>query len=355
VTLPAGLTASHTWTADSTSLYHTNINLAAEWVGYYKTILADGGDALTAIQRAEGNAQAVFENTGVNAIIKADAAAAKMYREDVQRELDAVAAAGASIGWNGHADLTVETYRALEHALQNNPSLLELALQGHGLNSPSNPRYNGFTCDVQDRIDHITLFIGGGVNTGEFALGDLMDDSILSHLAFPVVAQNGELQQLNQNGQAENTLYEAIDAPNTSWLHEVYTAADFYVLGTGAVAVKGNFIGYFGAESPRVLKAGARTWVAGSDGLYHTGADLGAEWLKYYKVMLAGKGSRLTTIHRLEANAEAVFENTAIATASAAKQVAYREDVQRALDAMAMALKLNSTSLGLDPRAQLTE
>ncbi len=343
VKLPAGLTASHTWTADSTGLYHTNTNLAAEWLGYYRIMLAGNGDTLTAIQRAEGNAEAVFENTGLNAIVRADAAAARMYREDVQRELDAVAAAGASIGWDGHADLTVETYRALGHALQNNPFLLELALQGHGLNSPPNARYNGFTQDLQDGIDQITLFVGGGVNTGEFALEDFMDDSILSHLPFAVVAQNGELQQLNQNGQAENTLYEAIEALNASWLHEVYTADDFYVLGTGAVAVRGDFIGYFGAEAPKMLKAGAHTWAAGADGLYHTGTDLGAEWQKYYKLMLAGRGASLTAIQRWEGNAEAVFENSMLANQQPSILQRDREDVQRVIDAVGTVM----TQLGL--------
>ena len=343
VTLAAGLTNSHIWIADSTGLYHTSANLAAEWLGYYRTMLAGNGSTLTAIQRAEGDAEAIFENTNLAGIVKADAATAKQYREDVQRDLDAIAAAGTAIGWDGHADLTVDSYRALEHALQNNPFLLELALQGHGLNNPSNPRYNGFTRDFQDNVDSVTLYIGGGLNSGAFALSDLMDDSVLGHLAFPVVAQNGELQQLNQNGQGENTLFEAVDALNASWLHKVYTAADFTVLGTGSVAVKGDFIGYFGAEAPKVLKAGGHTWSAGSDGLYHTGTDLGAEWQKYYKLMLAGRGANLTAIQRWEGNAEAVFENTMLANQQPSILMRDREDVQRVIDAVAAIM----TQLGL--------
>ncbi len=349
-TITSGLTAAHVWTADSNGLYHTTTNLAAEWVGYYHIMLAGNGDTLTAIQRAEGNAEAVFENTALGNIVKADAAASKLYREDVQRELDGIAAAAASIGWDGHSDLTVSTYRALEHALQDNPLWLELAMQGHGLNSPSNPRYNGFTYDFQNNIDSITLFVGGGLNTGEFALADFMDDSVLSHLPFPVVAQNGELEQLNQNGRAENTLNEAVDALNTTWLHKIYTSADFMTLGTGTVVAKGDFIGYFGAESPRVLKAGSHTWVAGSDGLYHTATDLGAEWQKYYKLMLAGKGNTLTAVQRWEGNAEAVFENSSLSTQQPSVLARDREDVQRVIDAVSAEM----TQLGLTTNALLS-
>ena len=55
---------AHNWSADSSGLYQTSTNLALEWQGYYQQMLAGQGASLTDIQRLEGNAEAVFENTG---------------------------------------------------------------------------------------------------------------------------------------------------------------------------------------------------------------------------------------------------------------------------------------------------
>ncbi len=48
------------------------------------------------------------------------------------------------------------------------------------------------------------------------------------------MAQNGEPQQLNQNGNAENTLNAAVAALNATLFGPLYTAADFMTPGKQA-------------------------------------------------------------------------------------------------------------------------
>jgi hypothetical protein len=58
----AGLTV-HTWTADATGLYGTLTDLGAEWKSDYAAMLSGDAGDLTPLQRLEGNAEAVLENT----------------------------------------------------------------------------------------------------------------------------------------------------------------------------------------------------------------------------------------------------------------------------------------------------
>ena len=88
--------------------------------------------------------------------------------------------------------------------------------------------------------------------------------------------------------------------------------------------------------------------------MYHT-SNLAAEWQACYATLLAGNGSTLTPIQRLEGNAEAVFENTGLAILSVAKQQVDREDSQREFDAMGAAMAMNQQTMQIDPNAPLTE
>ena len=337
-TISASLSLNgHTWTADANGTFQTTADLVTEWKGYYQTMLAGNGASLTAIQHLEGNAEAVFENTGLKNLTVAQQA---IDRADAQREFDAIYGAMQSIGLGGHTALTTQTYLALEHAMQNSPALEELAVQGHGLNSPPSVRYRGYTNDFQNNVDNRTLFIGAGLNAGERAIADLFDDSIMSHLPYPTVAQNGELVQLNQNGANESTLVAAVDALNATWFTAVYTKSDFNVPGSGvpggAELTPSNIATFFGDQIANTMSAGAHVWTIGTDGKFHTTTDLVAEWKADYQIMLAGNGASLTAIQRLEGNAEAVFENTSLNTINATKAQAFREDAQREFDAMAV-------------------
>jgi len=49
----------------------------------------------------------------------------------------------------------------------------------------------------------------------------------MTHVSFPVVWKNGKLTQLNQNGDAENSLKDAVAALNQTMFFHVYTSADF--------------------------------------------------------------------------------------------------------------------------------
>jgi len=371
----SGLTP-HTWTADANGLYHTATDLAVEWQGYYQTMLNPQAAPLTPIQHLEGNAEAVFENTGLS---KLSAAQQEVDREDAQREFDAMAAAMQSNQLNLQiaptAPLTEQTYLALEKTLQNNPVLLELAVQGHGLNDPPASRYAGYTNDFQNNVDNTTLYIGGGLNNNDKAIADFFDDNIITHVPFEVVWHNGNLTQLNQNGNFENGLEEAVIALDDSMYGRVYKSTDFSQtkscandhykspyhtlvesteINVDQPPQNGTISTLWGPVPTTISGLTLHTWTADANGLYHTTTDLTTEWQGYYKTMLSGQGWSLTPIQRLEGNAEAVFENTGLSKLSAAQQEADREDAQREFDAIAAAMQSNQ-NLQIDPTAPLTE
>jgi hypothetical protein len=370
----------HTWVADSKGLYHTATDLAAEWQGLYDQMLHGQGGALSAIQRLEGNAEAVFENTG---LAKLSATQQAVDREDVQREFDAMAGAMTIDQSTYHIDpkaaFTETSYLRLEQTLQGNPILQELGIQGHGLNNPPSARYEGYTNDFQNNVDNKTLYVGGGLNNDQRAIPDFFDDNLLSHTPFPTVFHDGKLEQLNQNGTAENTLKQAIDALNRSAYTQVYVSGDFVhpggpkhgpvvavdpahppkddvVIARPSVSADGKTeTTLFGFTVPTTLTDTAHSWVAGSDGLYHTSTDLGAEWKAIYDKMLAGDAAGLTPLQRMEGNAEAVFLNTGLDKLSAAQQEADREDTQRELDAIWAAMKIDAKTLGILDTAPFTK
>lgn len=368
----------HVWTANAAGLYVTTANLEIEWRTYAQTMAAGHADTLTAIQRLEGNAEVVFENTGM---INLSEATISRDRMDAQREYDAMAAAmkidQAIFGIDPSKPLTGNGYIQLERTMNDNAQLAELGVQGHGLNNPPSALYRGYTNDFQNNVDNATLFIGGGLNHNQKALADLFDDSVLSHTPFSVVFQNGVLTQLNQNGDTENTLREAVLALDDSMYSRVFTAADFsktastkpdtYVspnaaqydqaaaAGPGAGQIK-TLYGDVIANTVTINSGLTNTHVWTADkvtGQFHTG-DLTTEWQGYYQTMLAGGGASLTSIQRLEGNAEAVLEATGLTKLGTGVQQAYREDAQRQFDAMAQALKIDATTLGLDVNAQFT-
>jgi predicted lipoprotein with Yx(FWY)xxD motif len=342
--VPTTLTVNgDTWVADSNGLYQTTTDLAALWQGYYQQMLAGNGASLTGIQRLEGNAEAVFENTGLARLARTNAIQLRLDREDVQRELDAIAATMTTLGISNTAPLTLANYLALEHGLQGNAALEELAIQGHGLNDPSNPRENGYTTDFQNTVDQKTLYVGPGIDSGEQAIAALFDDGILTHVMFPTIAQDGRLEQLNQNGDAEDTAQFSVEGMNQFMFGRTLTAADFNIPGNPAGAnAAGTVTTLFGNTIASTMTAGAHVWTIGTDGRFHTATNLQTEWQGYYQQMLAGNGASLTAIQRLEGNAEAVFENTGLSNLKkygTAAQQSYREDAQREFDAIAVAMK----------------
>lgn len=367
---------NHTWVADKHGLYHTSTDLAAEWKGIYQQMLAGNTAGLTAVQRLEGNAEAVFENTG---LAQLSTKKQTRDREDAQREFDAIAGAMAinqqTLGIDPTQPLTEHTYLMLGLTLQGTPNLYELGLQGHGLNHPPAVRYRGYTNDFQNNVDNSTLFIGGGMDNNEAAIPTLFDDVLLSHLPFPVVWQNGQLEQLNQNGDAEDTILDSVVGLDDYMFNRVLTSADFsqtpsdanngyvspFVATVTASAIdltagpsNGVINGLLGPVSTTIaVGLTPHAWTADANGLFHT-TDLSQEWIGYRQTMLAGKAGTLNAIQRLEGNAEAVFENTAIKNASADVQQQYREDAQREFDAIAAAMTLNQTKFGTDPATPLT-
>jgi hypothetical protein len=367
---PGGLTP-HTWVADATGLFHTTADLSAEWHSCYKTMLAGHGDTLTAIQRLEGNAEAVFENT---AIATHGAADQKRYREDVQRQYDAMAAAMTinqkTLGIDPNKPLTTTTYLEMERTLQSNATLLELGIQGHGLVNPPSSRYRGYTQDFQHNVDKTTLYIGGGLDNNENALTAFFDDVVLSHAPFATVWSNGHLEQLNQNGDKEDTLDAAVTALDDAMYFRTYKASDFsktastvnnnYVSKAAAIIHKDAVVGahqistLYGEVISDTITITPHVWTADANGLFHTTTDLAAEWKKYYAIMQAGHGDQLTAIQRLEGNAEAVFENTGLAKLSPSVLKRDREDAQRQFDAMGAAMTINQKLYGIDAKAELT-
>lgn len=360
-----GVALLHTWTADGDGLFHTATDLNAEWQGYYAILHSNDAAAiaaLTPIERLEANAQAVFLNTGLSRL---DAATQERDREDVQREYDAIDAAmridQASLGIDPKAALTVNAYVSIERTIQATPMLQELSLQGHGLNAPPAPKYAGYTNDFQNGVDGTTLFIGGGLDNNQNALTAFFDDVVLSHEPFSVVHQGDVLEQLNQNGNAEDPVTTAAIALDDAMYGRVFGVGDFsatastandafvssyfgYVNGSlNPVATAGHFVDVYGDQIAKTIVENGHTWVQGGDGLFHTNdATLAAEWMGAYSIMQTGTAAQiasLTVIQRMEGNAEVAFLNTALATQSAANIARDREDVQREFDAMAAAMQ----------------
>ena len=355
----------HTWVADANGLYQTTTDLAAEWKADYAVMLAGNGATLSAEQRLEGNAEAVFENTNLS---KLSAAQQELYREDAQREFDAIGAAmridQQTLGIDPTSAFTATGYLQLEHTIQGNEALEELALQGHGLNAPPAAKYDGFTNDFQNTVDNRTLYVGGGVDNGETAIASLFDDTIMTHAPFPTVMHNGTLEQLNQNGADESSLATAVAGINQTAFGRVYVSADFSKVATttGPVVTLATnpttlqVTTQDGTLIAPVITSTAHTWVADDNGLYTTSTNLAAEWSTYYSDMTNPNysGPALTAEQRLEGNAEAVFENTGLSNLSAAQQQVDREDAQREFDAIGAAMQIDQTTLGISATAPFT-
>ncbi len=230
---------AHTWIADSTGLFHTAADLGAEWRDDYAVMLAGHGDTLSALQRLEGNAEAVLDNT---AAAKLSAAKLVMFREDLQREFDAIDSAMRTnqtrYGIDPTRPFNTTTYLKMEQTLQADEGLKELGYQGHGVNSPPATRYRGFTSDFQNRTDAKTFYVGGGPGNGENAIATFLDDDMLTHAPFPVVLHNGVLTQLNQNGNLEDPLTKVIDAANAVTFTRVLVASDFSLIPTAVGEVR---------------------------------------------------------------------------------------------------------------------
>jgi hypothetical protein len=377
-TLPITITP-HVWTPDATGLYHTTTNLLAEWQGYYQQMQMPSYKlgSLTAEQRAEGNAWEVFQATSLHTY---PVAQQEVFAEDFQREADAITVAMQETpGVDPAQRLTETSYLAVEKTLQNDPVLLELAVQGHGLNDPPASRYYGYTEDFQNNTDNSTLFVGGGLDNNETAVPNLFDDVVMTHMPFATVWYGGTPWQLNQNGDAEDPLDQAVIGMDDIWYGRVLTSADFstqpssanngYVspftnlVQSTAINVNqapsgGEITTLFGPAATTITQT-AHVWIADpSTGLYQTtttAAALATEWQNNYQQMLNGNSGSMTPLARLEGNAEAVFEHTGLKNLSAAQQAVDREDAQREFDAIAAAMQINQKTLGIDPTKPFTE
>ena len=210
--------------ANASGTFETTADLATEWSKAYQDLSTNAGVNLSPELRLEANAQAVLLNTG---LAKASTTVQAAYRFDLQRQFDAEFAAMALAGVNPAAPLTLQSYLATEHALQGNPQLEELAIQGHGLINPVASPYKGYTEQIQNRVDNKTLFVGTGLDHNEAAVPNLVDDVILSHMPFAVVVKNGQLKQLNQNGTVESLASDAVMALNASMHTTALKAQDF--------------------------------------------------------------------------------------------------------------------------------
>jgi hypothetical protein len=343
----------HTWIADPNGLFETTADLATEWATDYQAMINGQGNTLSPVQHLEGNAWAVFQNTGLAKLAQSDSDQVSYDMMDAQRQFDALAAVMGQLGLGSHP-LSDADYLAIQHAIQSNPAnaaLEELAIQGHGLNGFNVTKYNGYTNDYQANVDTKTLYVGPGLDSGQRAITNFFDDVILTHFPFPVIARNGEVEQLNQNGNQEDTLQRQVDGLNGVMFGAPLTVASFNLPGSVPIGTSptnpppaNTTTTFFGASIPNSMTVNGHVWTVGLDGRFHTTTNLQAEWKNYYTIMLAANGATLTPIQRDEGNAEAVFENTALANiTSAAKQQSYREDVQRQLDAIATTM----TSLGL--------
>ena len=366
-------TTSHTWTADGTGLFHTKTDLAKEWTTDYQAMLAGNASLLTPLQRLEGNAEATVDNTKL-----AHLSATKLtqYREDLQREFDAIYASQLinqqQYGIDPTKQLDAYSYLKLEQTMQSSPELEELGVQGHGTNNPIASRYIGYTTEFQNVTDNKTYFVGGGEDNGETAITHFTDDVNLGHTPFATVMHNGVLTQLNQNGNREDPLAKSINGQNEAEYDRIFVASDYSLDKTahGAeifvdyhgqsiapaappVAGPGQITTLDGSVISGTIVAGEHTWVAdGATGLLHTTTDLAAEWKADYAMMQAGHA--LTAEQRQEANAEAVLENTGIAKLSAPRQLKFREDLTRQFDAEAQAQLINHKTLGISPTAKFT-
>ena len=192
-----------------------------------------------------------------------------------------------------------------------------------------------------------------------------MDDNILSHVPFNVVWRNGVQTQLNQNETAESSLDSAVQAFDDSAYSRVYKSTDFSSttstlnnnykspfltlinankINVNQTPTNRTLVTLFGAASTTITNT-THTWTADTtNGLYHATANLAAEWQASYQAMLSGNFGPLSTMQRLQGNAEAVFENTGLANLSTAQLNVDLEDAQREFDAILAAMAQNNLS-----------
>lgn len=118
----------------------------------------------------------------------------------------------------------------------------------------------------------------------------------------------------------------------------------------------GGFVNFEGASvSGTITGITAHTWIDDASGLYHTTADLNAEWTGYYQQLIEGHGSSLTPEQHAEAQAQAVFLNTGLGKLPMPQQTVIRQDVQREMDAIAAAEHISALQNGTNPNAPFTE
>jgi len=125
MTIPGTISnAAHTWTADANGLFHTQTDLAKEWANDHDMMLKGNASLLTPLQRLEGYAEVTVENTKLAALSPARLTA---YREDPQREFDAIDAAQTinqqRYGIDPTKEFNTYSYLKLEQTIQSDDSL----------------------------------------------------------------------------------------------------------------------------------------------------------------------------------------------------------------------------------------
>ena len=327
----SGLTA-HVWVADATSTYHTASDLRTEWHNDYAAMLAGHGDTLTAMQRMEGNAEAVIENTGAAHLSTGKQA---QLREDLQREYDAIGAAmqidSHQYGIDPGREFNSYTYLKMEQTLQGNEELLELGYQGHGVNDPAAAKYDGFTTDFQHKVDGKTFYVGGGVGNGEKAIAGFLDDDVLTHAPFPQRHAGRRREATRSERRSRRHGSPTPSPPSTRPPMPASSSPATSAPTRPRSAPSSRFPTSWpprrsrsrpparsprstAASSPAPSPARPHSWVADGTGLFHTG-NLASEWKA--DLALLKSGATLTSVQRWEANAELVIENTNAAKLSA--------------------------------------
>ena len=338
-----GTGVTHTWTINSSGQYVTTANLAAEWTQYHAAMIAGKGASLTAIQRWEGNAEAVLE------AVKLGAADATTFRMDLQRVIDATSQAMTTLNL-GTAPLSTASYVALSNAIQDTPLLNEFAQQGEGLGNTTQAKYFGFVDKFQSGFNAGMYFVGGGVDNGQAAVTKFASDFIVGYLANSTYWHSGTLRQQDARNNDVGTVAQVAADLNQTLFDQVYVAADFSksskAVGTiltiagsvpgvssNPVAGAGQIVTANGAVISNRLTGLAHGWTTDAKGVFQTTTDLTLEWYKAYQKLQTNPAG-MTWLQRAQANAEALFEATGINTLSEAQQDQYRSDIQREIDAI---------------------
>ncbi len=127
------------------------------------------------------------------------------------------------------------------------------------------------------------------------------------------------------------------------------------IMPTVPTAAGGSFVNFEGDSVSGTISITAHTWTDDASGLFHTATDLNAEWTGFYQQMIEGHGASMTPEQRLEAQGQAIFLNTGLGKLPMAQQGVIREDVQREIDVLGAAQRIEQAQGSAGPAAPFTE